>query len=124
MIKNIKRKQSEEDRSRVFGQIRDGLIEAIELEKSSGIDHRPFDMGPDPSMNSPERFSKRMPKTTFISAGSAERDAYGHRYGSELLEMDDTMMDKLRQGQQLAVEINQGEYILFIQYHEKELTAQ
>ena len=100
----------------MFCQIRDGLLEAIELEKSSGSDRVPFDMGPDLLMNSPERFSKRIPETTFIPAGSAARDAHGHRYGSELLELDDVMLDKLRQGHQLAVEIWQGEYILFIQY--------
>lgn len=124
MIKNKERNQREENHSRVFSQIRDGLLEAIELEKSSGTDRRPFDMGPDPSMDSPEHFSKRTPETLFIPAGSASRDAHGHRYGSELLELDDAMMDKLRQGQQLAVEICQGEYVLFIQYRDKELTAQ
>lgn len=124
MIHKKGRKQSAENHSRVFYQIRDGLLEAIELEKSPETDRRTFDMGPDSSMNSPERFSKRTPEMTFIPAGSASRDAYGHRYGSELLELDDTMLDKLRQGRQLAVEICQGEYILFIQYHDKELTTQ
>ena len=79
MIKDKKRNQSEEDHSRMFGQIRDGLSEAIELEKSSGSDRVPFDMGPDISMNCPERFSKRKPEMTFIPAGSAARDAHGHR---------------------------------------------
>lgn len=37
MIKNKKRNQSEEDHSRVFGQIRDGLLETIELEKALGL---------------------------------------------------------------------------------------
>lgn len=124
MITNKEQNQREENHSRVFSQIRDGLLEAIELEKSSGTDRRSFDMGPDPSMDSPEHFSKRTPETLFIPAGSASRDAHGHRYGSELLELDDAMMDKLRQGQQLAVEICQGEYVLFIQYRDKELTAQ
>lgn len=58
------------------------------------------------------------PETEFIPAGSAARDAYGHRYGSELLVLDDAMLERLRNGQQLAVEISQGEYILYIQYGE------
>ena len=124
MIKNEGKNQNSENHSRVFCQIREGLSEAIELEKSSGSDRVPFDMGPDLSMNSPERFSKRKPEMTFIPAGSAARDAHGHRYGSELLELDNVMLDKLRQGQQLAVEINQGEYVLFLQYRDKELNRQ
>ena len=112
--------QNSEIHSRLFCRIGDGLLEAIELEKSAGSDRVPFDMGPDLSMNSPERFSKRIPETTFIPAGSAARDAHGHRYGSELLELDNTMLDKLRQGHQLAVEICQGEYILFIQYRKED----
>lgn len=124
MIKTKKRNQSKEDHSCAFCQIRDGLLEAIELEKGGRTDRAPFDMGPDLSMDSPERFSKSIPEMVFIPAGSAARDDYGHRYGSELLKLDDVMLNKLRQGQQLAVEINQGEYILFIQYHEEELTAQ
>ena len=115
-----KRKTEEGSHSQVFCQIRDGLLETIELEKSSGSDRTLFDMGPDLSMNSPERFSKRIPETTFIPAGSAARDTHGHRYGSELLELDNAMLDKLRQGHQLAVEICQGEYILFIQYRREE----
>lgn len=110
--------------NRVFYQIRDGLLEAIELEKSSGTDRASFDMGQDPSMDSPERFAKSPPEAVFIPAGSASRDSHGHRYGSELLELDDIMIEKLRNGQQLAVEICQGEYILFIQYYDKELTTQ
>lgn len=108
-----------ENHSRVFCQIRDGLLEAIELEKGANTDRTPFAMGPDPWMDSPERFSKGAPEMTFIPAGSASRDAHGHRYGSELLELDDVMIDKLRHGQQLAVEICQGEYILFIQYRNR-----
>lgn len=107
--------------SQVFCQIRDGLLEAIELEKNGCVDRVSIDMGPDPSRDAPERFSKRVPETRFIPAGSAARDIYGHRYGSELLELDDAMMDKLRQGEQLAVEINAGEYVLFIEYHGKGL---
>ena len=71
MIKNEGKNQNSENHSRVFCQIREGLSEAIELEKSSGSDRVPFDMGPDLSMNSPERFSKRKPEMTFIPAGSA-----------------------------------------------------
>ena len=112
-------KQTKEKQTRVFCQIRDGLLEAIELEKNCLADRVPIDMGPNLSMDSPERFAKRLPEATFIPAGSASRDAYGHRYGSELLELDDAMLDKLRQGQQLAVEICQGEYILFVQYRSK-----
>ena len=115
MIKNQGENQNSEIHSRLFCQIRDGLLEAIELEKSFGSDRVPFDMGQDLSMDSPERFSKRIPEMTFIPAGSASRDAHGHRYGSELLELDNVMLDKLRQGHQLAVEIR-GEYVLFIQY--------
>ena len=110
--------------SQVFCQIRDGLLEAIELEKNGCADRVPFDIGQDASMNAPEHFSKRAPETRFIPAGSASRDDYGHRYGSELLELDDVMMDKLRKGEQLAVEINTGEYVLFIEYRNKELNVQ
>lgn len=123
MRKGKEQKQTAEKHNRVFCQIREGLLEAIELEKNCLVDHVPVDMGPDPSMDSPERFAKRPPEATFIPAGSASRDAYGHRYGSELLELDDAMLNEFRQGQQLAVEICQGEYILFIQYCEKELTV-
>lgn len=120
----MKRKEQkpEKEHSQVFCKIREGLLEAIELEKMANTNRVPFDVGPDPSMDSPEHFAKSPPETVFIPAGSASRDAHGHRYGSELLELDDIMMEKLRQGQQLAVEICQGEYILFIQYCEKELT--
>lgn len=117
-----KRKTEEGEHSQVFCQIRDGLLEAIEFEKRANTNRVPFGVGPDSSMDSPEYFAKSPPEAVFIPAGSASRDAHGHRYGSELLELDDIMMDKLRQGQQLAVEICQGEYILFIQYCEKELT--
>lgn len=123
MGKRLKKK-AEGSHSQVFCQIRDGLLEAIELERNSCSDRIPFGMGPDPSMDSPELFAKRPPETVFIPAGSASRDAHGHRYGSELLELDDTMIGKLWQGQQLAVEICQGEYVLFIQYREKELITQ
>lgn len=110
--------------SQVFCQIRDGLLEAIELEKNGCADRVPFEMGSDASMNDPERFSRRAPETRFIPAGAASRGVYGHRYGSELLELDDAMMDKLRQGEQLAVEINAGEYVLFIEYRNKGLSVQ
>lgn len=114
----------ERNHSSVFRKIRDGLLEAIDLEKSCGIDRMPFDMGLDPSMDSPERFAKRPPEAVFIPAGSVSRDAHGHRYGSELLELNDAMIDKLQNGHQLAVEMCQGEYILFIQYCDKELSIQ
>lgn len=105
-----------EGHSQVFCEIRDGLLEAIELEKRSGTDRAPFDLGPDPLFDSPEHFAKEGPEATFIPAGSASRDAHGHRYGSALLALDDVMIERLRNGEQLAVEIRQGEYILYIQY--------
>lgn len=116
MMKNKEQKQTERCHRRVFCQIRDGLLEAIELEKICSTHRTAFSIGVDPSMDTPEHFSKLRPEAAFIPAGPASRDAHGHRYGSELLELDDSMLDKLRQGQQLAVEICQGEYMLFIQY--------
>ena len=110
----------ERNHSSVFCRIREGLLEAIELERDDGTDHVTFDIGLAPSMDSPNRFAKTPPEVTFIPAGSASRDTYGHRWGSELIELDDDMITKLRQGQQLAVEIQLGEYILFIQHRKGE----
>lgn len=112
--------QTEGNHGGVFCRIRDGLLEAIEFEKNCSANRMPFDIGADSSMDSPEQFAKSPPETAFIPAGPVARDAYGHRYGSELLELDDDMIDKLRQGQQLAVEIQVGEYILFIQQRKVE----
>lgn len=81
----------------------------------------PFEVAIDLSMDSPEHFSKLRPEVAFIPLGLASRNAYGHRYGSKLLELDDAMLDELRQGQQLAVEICQDEYILFIQYRREDI---
>ena len=89
----------ERNHSSFFCRIRDGLLEAIELERDDGADHVPFDIGLAPSMDSPNRFAKSPPEATFIPAGFAARDAYGHRYGSELLELNDDMIEQLRQGQ-------------------------
>lgn len=123
-MKDKEQKLTAKKYNRMFCQIRDGLLEAIELEKNCGADCVPFDAEPDPSMDSPEHFAKRPPETAFIPAGPASRDAHGHRYGSELLELDNTMLGKLRQGEQLAVEINTGEYVLFIEYRNKGLSVQ
>lgn len=108
----------ERNRNSVICKIRDGLLEAIELEKSCNAKRVPFDIGQDPSMDSSEHFAKSSPKVVIIPAGAASRDAYGHRYGSELLELGDAVLNKLRQGYQLAVEIQVGEYVLFIQHQD------
>ena len=116
MTKCKEENQTEGNHGEVFCRIRDGLLKAIEFEKNCGVDRMPFDIGADFSMDSPEHFAGNPPDVAFIPAGVVSRDAYGHRYGSQLLELDDDMIDKLQQGQQLAVEIRFGEYVLFIQY--------
>lgn len=77
--------------------------------------HNPFDLGPDTTLDDPMHFCPYPPEAEFIPSGSAARDSHGHRYGSELLGLDDAMIKRLRTGEQLAVEIRQGEYILYIQ---------
>ncbi len=54
------------------------------------------------------------PKATVLPAGKAERDAYGHRYGSQTLILTDEQLAALEQGYQNAVEILDGEYVLFL----------
>lgn len=82
----------------------------------------PFDLGPGSTLDDPMHFCPSQPESEFIPSGSAARDAHGHRYGSELLELDGAMIERLQNGEQLAVEICQGEYILYIQYGVREVT--
>ena len=74
--------------------------------------------------NFPQYVSERLPTATFISAGSAARDAFGCRYGSEVLELNKAMIDRILAGEQLVVEIEAGEHVLFIEYRNKELNVQ
>lgn len=83
----------------------------------------PFDLGPGSTMDDPIHFCAFPPEAEFIPSGSAARNAFGHRYGSELLVLDEAMIERLRNGEQLAVEISQGEYILYIQYGDKEVVC-
>lgn len=80
----------------------------------SSSKRKPFGLGPGSTMEDPMHFCAFPPKAKFIRAGSAARDDFGHRYGSELLVLDDAMVERLRNGEQLAVEIRQREYILYI----------
>ena len=50
-----------------------------------------------------------------IPGGEQGRDDYGHRYGSERLLLSAEHLEALRKGRQLAVEIMDGEYVLFIE---------
>lgn len=121
-MKRNGQKQTKENHTRVFLQISDGLQEAIDFERSRGTHRVHFGMEPDLSMDSSVYFSMRVPETTFIPTGLASRDAYGHRYGSELLVLDDAMVERLRNGSSWRLRSDRGEYILYIQYGEMEMT--
>ena len=64
--------------------------------------------------NAEEFAFSNSPKATVLPAGKAERDAYGHRYGRQTLFLTSQQLAALEQGSQIAVEIMDGEYILFL----------
>lgn len=66
-------------------------------------------------IDSPENYGRYPAHADIIPAGSEGRDAYGHRYGSQSLILTSDMLEALKGGDQLAVEINAGEYVLFIE---------
>ena len=59
--------------------------------------------------------SGQEPNVSVIPSGETARAAYGYRYGAELLKFNISHLDALLNGHQLAVEISQGEYVLFIE---------
>lgn len=54
------------------------------------------------------------PEVTILTAGKESRDRYGHRFGSQVLYLTSEQLAALQHGQQLAVNIMSGEYVLFL----------
>ncbi len=54
------------------------------------------------------------PEITILPAGQEARDEFGHRYGSQRAILTTEQIEALRSGYQLAVEIMDGEYVLFL----------
>lgn len=61
-----------------------------------------------------------VPKVTLLPPGKPARDEYGHRYGSEVLPLTQEQLQSLLQGNQLAIEIMDGEYVLFVMKEDAE----
>ena len=66
------------------------------------------------SFNSEEYIKTSKPEVAVIAAGPDARTAFGHRYGSQCLTLSNDLIQELMNGKQLAVDIMEGEYVLFI----------
>lgn len=66
-------------------------------------------------MNSKELARSTAPTVGIIAAGEAARDAFGHRSGSQVLKVTPELLSALENGKQLAIEIKEGEYVLFVE---------
>lgn len=58
--------------------------------------------------------SSIVPNATILRIGKAAQDAYGHRYGSQILNLTLEQLTALQKGGQVAVDIMDGEYVLFL----------
>ena len=62
-----------------------------------------------------EEFARSsIPIVTVIGAGADERNKFGHRYGSQCLSLNGEQINALSEGKQLAIDIMEGEYVLFV----------
>lgn len=64
--------------------------------------------------NTPEEAHSAPPKVEILPAGETARNEFGHRYGSQQAMLTKEQIEALLTGQQLAVEIMDGEYVLFL----------
>ena len=55
-----------------------------------------------------------VPAVTIIDGGAEARNRFGHAFGSQKLNLTPDMVDALKQGKQLAIDIMDGEYVLFL----------
>ena len=68
----------------------------------------------DQDFNSPAYAHQSAPDVRIIEPGQAGRDAFGHRFGSQVLVLTPEQMEALEQGKQLGISIMEDEYALFI----------
>ena len=62
-----------------------------------------------------EEFARSsVPEVTILEAGIEARNAFGHKWGSQCLALSESQMQALRKGKQLAIDIMEGEYVLFV----------
>ena len=62
-----------------------------------------------------EQFARTSkPNVTVISDGQEARSRYGHRFGSQRLTLSHEQVQALLDGKQLAIDIMEGEYVLFV----------
>lgn len=65
--------------------------------------------------DSEEYFYTSSPEVTILSSGKGARDSYGYRYGGQLLRLSQKEIEALLLGKQLAIEVMQDEYVLFVE---------
>ena len=66
-----------------------------------------------------EEFARSsVPEVTIIEAGEKARKEYGHKWGSQCLPLSADQIHALTEGKQLAIDIMEGEYVLFIRAEE------
>ena len=68
----------------------------------------------DQDFNSPAYAHQSAPDVRIIEPGQTGRDAFGHRFGSQVLVLTPEQMEALERGKQLAISIMEDEYALFI----------
>ena len=62
-----------------------------------------------------EEFARStIPTVTVIDAGKDARNRFGHQYGSQCLSLSREQIKALTEGKQLAIDIMEGEYVLFV----------
>ena len=59
-----------------------------------------------------------VPGVTIIEAGEKARKEYGHKWGSQCLSLNAEQIHALTDGKQLAIDIMEGEYVLFVRAEE------
>ena len=63
--------------------------------------------------NSSDNIREMSASAAIIPNGIQAQNEYGHRYGSQSLSLTHEQFAALENGQQLAIEIMDGEYVLF-----------
>ena len=64
--------------------------------------------------NSSDNIREMSASATIIPSGIQAQYEYGHRYGSQSLSLTHEQFAALKNGQQLAIDIMDGEYVLFL----------
>ncbi len=60
----------------------------------------------------------RQPRTVIVEDTKEAMERHGYGYGAELCRLDDVQLQALRDGKLVAVDLSDGDYVLYLAYEQ------